>query len=179
MSRAGFRMVVVFGLALLAAAGCGDGAAPTPEAGAPKKIKVHPPKSGENAVAEATQTAATEPVFVYNPSGRRDPFLGLLAVKKPVGAQQAQPQTPLQEYELGQFRLTGVIRNSSGPAAMVMAPGGKSYVVKKGVKIGKNGGTIIAIEQDRIVVEERYYDFAGELRRDRQEIRFPNKAGDN
>lgn len=179
MSRAGLRMVAVFGLVLLAVAGCGDDATPAPEATAPQKIKVIPPKAGENAVAEESQPAAAAPVFVYNPSGRRDPFLGLLAVKKPVGAQQAQPQTPLQEYELGQFRLTGVIRNATGPAAMVMAPGGKSYVVKKGVKIGKNGGTIIAIEQDRIVVEERYYDFAGELRRDRQEIRFPNKAGDN
>jgi len=178
MSRAGFRMVAVFGLVLLAA-GCSDGTAPPPQPAAPQKIKVQSPKAGENAVAEGSQSTAAAPVFVYNPSGRRDPFLGLLAVKKPVGARQPQPQTPLQEYELGQFRLTGVIRNSSGPAAMVMAPGGKSYVVKKGVKIGKNGGTIIAIEQDRIVVEERYYDFAGELRRDRQEIRFPNKAGDN
>ena len=178
MSRAGLRMMVVFGLVLLAA-GCSDVNAPAPEAAAPQKIKVTPPKDGEKAVAEEIQTPAAEPVFVYNPNGRRDPFLGLLAVKKPVGAQPAQPQTPLQEYELGQFRLTGVIRNASGPAAMVMAPGGKSYVVKKGVKIGKNGGTIIAIENNRIVVEERYYDFAGELRRDRQEIRFPNKAGDN
>jgi type IV pilus assembly protein PilP len=178
MSRAGFRMMVAFGLVLLAA-GCSDGTAPAVEVTAPKKIKVQPPKAGENTVAEESQTPAAESIFVYNPSGRRDPFLGLLAVKKPVGAQQAQPQTPLQEYELGQFRLTGVIRNASGPAAMVMAPGGKSYVVKKGVKIGKNGGTIIAIENNRIVVEERYYDFAGELRRDRQEIRFPNKAGDN
>ncbi|MEZ4600218.1 MAG: pilus assembly protein PilP [Syntrophotaleaceae bacterium] len=116
------------------------------------------------------------PVYVYNPAGKRDPFETLLMIRKPVDDAN-EPRTPLQEFELGQFRLAGIIVGKDDPVAMVMAPGGKSYILKKGVKIGKNAGTVMDIQKDGVLVEERFYDFSGEFRKSIQKIELPEREG--
>ena len=117
-----------------------------------------------------------ETKYVYEAAGRRDPFLPLAEIRKPV-SNGGQPLTPLQKFDLGQFRLIGVIIGRNEPMAMVMAPGGKSYVLKRGIKIGKNAGRIIDIREDAVVIEERFYDFAGEYRTSVQEIQLPKQQG--
>jgi type IV pilus assembly protein PilP len=116
------------------------------------------------------------PRYVYEPAGRRDPFLPLAEIRKPV-SESGQPLTPLQKFDLGQFRLIGVIIGRNEPMAMVMAPGGQSYVLKRGIKIGKNAGQVIDIREDAVVIEERFYDFAGEYRTSVQEIQLPKRQG--
>jgi len=116
--------------------------------------------------------------FVYNPSGKRDPFVSLVTVRKPVVEQQV-PLTPLQQYDLSQFRLIAAIIGKDEPKAMVEAPGGKPFVLKKGVLIGKNSGVVIDINSQEVVVEEKYYDFSGAVRKAINKIEFPPKQGVN
>lgn len=115
------------------------------------------------------------PAFVYSATGKRDPFEALLTVQKPVT--DGQPLTPLQKFDLGQFRLAGIITGKDEPMALVMAPGGKSYILKKGVKIGKNAGTVVGVEQDGVIVEEKFYDFSGAFRKSIQKIQLPEREG--
>jgi type IV pilus assembly protein PilP len=61
--------------------------------------------------------------------------------------------------------------------AMVVAPDGKSYVLAKGVKIGKNNGVVIEINSDAVRVEEKYYDFSGNVIENIQEIAVPRREG--
>lgn len=129
-------------------------------------------RPGETMPAEGS---AQEP-YVYSPAGRRDPFIALLEIKKAIPVDEG-PLTPLQTFEVGQLRLAGVVVGHARPVAMVMVPGGKSYIVKKGDKVGKNHGTVIAINEQGVLVRERFYDFAGDIRENVQQIPLPKRSG--
>lgn len=139
--------------------------------------KVQPTKKAKT-VDVTPEEAKEEAAFVYDPSGKRDPFEALMSVKKPI-VQDQVPLTPLQEYDLGQFRLIGAIVGKGNPKAMVEAPGGKPFLLEKGVKIGKNNGIVVEINDSEVVVEERYYDFSGAVRTSLSKIQFPPREGVN
>ena len=63
------------------------------------------------------------------------------------------------------------------PKAMVVAPDGKSYILKKGVRIGKSNGVVREISRERILVEERYQDLSGMTHTNIQEIKVPKREG--
>lgn len=135
------------------------------------------------ALAEVEQQSAVQETvvnpeanFVYNPVGRRDPFRSLLEVRKPV-AERREPQTPLEQFDLSQIRMVGAIIGMDRPRAMVNAPDGKSYIVTIGTRMGKNNGKVVSIDQNSIVVEESFYDFADEVRTSRQAIELPKREG--
>lgn len=132
----------------------------------PDKIEVPP--------ADASQDA---PAFVYDPAGRRDPFESLVVLKKTPGAALDMPKTPLQGYELGQLRLIGVIIGKGQPRAMVVAPDGKSYILTKGIRVGKNEGVVKDITSEAVKIEEQYFEFTGEVRKSIQLIQLPKREG--
>lgn len=117
-----------------------------------------------------------EVTFVYVTEGRRDPFVPLTKIRRPIGETGA-PVTPLQKYDLTQFQLVGVIVGVGEAKAMVVAPDGKSYILAKGVKIGKNNGVILEISSKAIRIEEKYYDFSGNIIENIQEIPVPKRGG--
>lgn len=170
---------LVGGVLLLQLHGCGGEEPHGPQVSPNRKIRVKAERVAKDAAASQQADSEPEKVkYVYDPAGRRDPFEVLSMIKKPVVEQNAA-LTPLQKYDLGQFRLRAVILGKGEPAAMVEVPGGKAYVVKKGDKIGKNGGVITKVALETVFVEEKYYDFAGDLKRTRQEIRLSKKAGED
>ncbi len=130
--------------------------------------------SNEVAVVEEEKEAE----FVYISEGRRDPFVPLSKLRDSlVSVVDEEPQTPLQSYDVAQFKLVGVIVGKGAPKAMVVAPDGKSYVLAKGVKIGKNNGVIIGITSEAVSVREKYYDFSGNVIENIQEIIVPRREG--
>jgi type IV pilus assembly protein PilP len=84
---------------------------------------------------------------------------------------------PLESFDLLQFQLKGLIVGMGEPKAVVIAPDGKSYILKKGMRIGKNKGVIRDITRERILVEERYQDLSGAARIIIQEIKVPKREG--
>ncbi|MDY0269607.1 pilus assembly protein PilP [Trichloromonas sp.] len=172
-------LVGMIALALLAS-GCGQETPPAPpqKAAPGKKVEAPMPKADAKPVSEEEELKAAEPVFTYDPAGRRDPFVPLIEPKKPI-ATSNEPLTPLQQIELGELRLMGVIVGKGEPMAMVTAPGGKSYILKKGVKVGRNNGVVIGVDSEGISVREKYYDFVGEVRENLQKIQLPKREGAN
>lgn len=166
------------GFFLLAAglSGCSDEPASKPAVTKPKAVAKAPVKKAP-VVATKEEQAKKKQKFVYQAEGRRDPFLPLTAIRKPVGPVSQEPQTPLQQYDLDQYQLIGVIVGLESPRAMVVAPDGKSYILKKGVKIGKNNGVVLDISNEVIRVEEKYYDFSGNVRTNIQDIVVPKREG--
>ena len=156
-------------------AGCGEEIpenSPVPPPA--KKAISSPPKPVEDSTPAEDVSEPAPPKYRYDPTGR-DPFESLLEVKKPVSSERAL--TPLQKFDIGQLRLIGVIIGKGDPKAMVVAPDGKSYILKKGIKVGKNDGTVIGVTRDAVVVQERYIDFSGEVRTVVQEIMLPQREG--
>jgi len=73
--------------------------------------------------------------------------------------------------------LAGVIVGKGASKAMVIAPDGKSYILSKGVKIGKNSGVVITISSESVLVEEKYFDFSGNVIENILEISVPKREG--
>jgi hypothetical protein len=69
--------------------------------------------------------------------------------------------TPLQRYELPQLRLAAVVLDLSPPRAMLQDNSGMGYIVTPGTPIGRRRGVVKAIEQRRLIVEERIVDYYG------------------
>jgi type IV pilus assembly protein PilP len=105
--------------------------------------------------APATPAPAPEAEVAYSSVGKRDPFKSFLGdLGASVGAVTTRCSTPLGRFELDQLRLVAVITGLADPLAMVEAPTGVGYSVRKGACIGKNGGVVATIRTGEVVVTE-------------------------
>ena len=160
---------------ILLFAGCAEERTEPPAVSPPpKKVITSPPNQGGDVAPVESIAEPAPPKYRYDPGGR-DPFESLLEIKK-----SAIPEgslTPLQKFDIAQLRLIGVIVGKGTPTALVVAPDGKSYVLKKGIKVGKNDGTVVEVNQDAVLIQERFIDFSGEVRTVVQEIMLPKREG--
>lgn len=125
-------------------------------------------RAAETKLSPPAQAApAVPPDYRYSRAGRTDPFRPFvemdLALKKQreeaekkKAASAGRPISPLQQAELGQFRLLGIAGDEKRRTAIV-ADGTKKrfYPLFVGTYIGLNEGRVAAILSDRVVVEER------------------------
>ena len=166
-----YDLLIAALLALMLLAGC-NSEQPAPTAPPPSTAVAKPPAQ---AVAPPALEAAQPPEelkYVYAAQGRRDPFVPI------TGKRVASfSDNPLESFDLLQFQLKGLIVGMGEPKAVVVAPDGKSYILKKGLRIGKSKGVIRDINRDRILVEERYQDLSGTTRIIIQEIKVPKREG--
>lgn len=107
------------------------------------------------------QESNAEEGYRYEPSGKRDPFFSPLHRVTETQSVPDEAKTPLQRLDLGQFKLVGVILDTSEPKALVEDNSGLGYIVTRGTLIGSKGGVIRTIESRRVVVEEYEVDFYG------------------
>jgi Tfp pilus assembly protein PilP len=79
-------------------------------------------------------------------------------LKKKV-ATKARPISPLQQSEIGQFRLVGIAGDDKRRTAVVEdGTVKKFYPLFVGTVIGPNEGRVVEIHPDRVIVEERIED---------------------
>jgi type IV pilus assembly protein PilP len=120
-------------------------------------------------VAQAQERSAEEN-YRYEPSGKRDPFFSPLHRVTETAPVPDEAKTPLQRLDLGQFKLVGVILDTSEPKALIEDNSGLGYIVTRGTLIGAKGGVIRAIESRRVVVEEYDVDFYGKRQLHEREL---------
>jgi Tfp pilus assembly protein PilP len=106
--------------------------------------------------------------YRYETQGRRDPFETLVKEKPPVVEagpviDPQRPRGPLERFDLSALKLMGIVWGERGRRAVVRAPDGKGYFITVGMYMGQNGGKVIAIEEDHLVVEERHRDQQGDI----------------
>jgi type IV pilus assembly protein PilP len=134
---------------------------------------------GENIKAEATTApaisttpGAEQTAFIYDAAGKRDPFRPFDISPR----EENNNRTPLEQFELGQFKVTAVLSGES-PSASVELSDGKGFIVRKGMKIGLNGGEIIDIQPNKIVILESKVDFTGQKTQNTVELLLRNEDG--
>lgn len=125
-------------------------------------------RAAEAKAAPAAHAApAVPPDYRYSRAGKTDPFRPFLemdlaqkkrleeaAGKKRVAT--GRPLSPLQQAELGQFRLLGIAGDATRRTAIVADGSTKRfYPLFVGSSIGLNDGRVVAILPERVVVEER------------------------
>jgi len=115
----------------------------------------------------------------YSAVGRRDPFRPFTLDMRPEAPRVAL--TPLQRYELGQLTVVGTVWAVNPPRAMLEDSAGMGFIVSIGTPIGRNGGVVTGIEPERVIVEERIFDFYGKEQVNRVVMETPKddpaKAG--
>lgn len=145
-------------------------ASPTGIAPVEPMTEVHVESSGVQVARPAPSVIPDGPAYVYDPSGRRDPFEAFgktgQVVVDPAAPPPAVP-TPavlipqntgvlsaLERYDLGELQLVGVMWDIRNPKAMVKDPIGKLHVVRKDTRIGRNNGFVAAVREGELVIVE-------------------------
>ena len=105
---------------------------------------------------------------LYDPADKVDPFEPLIreAPKKnldsdtyadtgPIG------NHPLENIDLSQLKLTGILLAASGNRALVRESSGRGYVISKDTPIGTHRGRVADVLKDRVIVKEKMKDIRG------------------
>ncbi|MCR9096870.1 MAG: pilus assembly protein PilP [bacterium] len=124
-----------------------------------------------------TGYAAGEADYFYDPRGKRDPFRSIRFAADDSDEEQKRDFGPLGDFELGQLELSAVIWDAGNPRALILDPGGRSYIVREGSAIGKNNGQVIHIGDNLVLVKETYENFAGEQTTKDVELRIRLSQG--
>jgi type IV pilus assembly protein PilP len=103
-----------------------------------------------------TQTPPT-PAYSYNPEGRRDPFVSLVARGADgAGARSGKRAEGLAGLMVGEIALKGILQSGTGLLAIVQAPDGKSYVVRPNDRF--QDGVVKSITTDALVLLQEVND---------------------
>lgn len=100
----------------------------------------------------------------FSSEGKRDPFQPM-TVKTKTSSRPRENLSPLEQLELGQLKVTGIVWDIKEPKAMIEDNAGFGYIAQVGTPIGSHEGKIKAIHRDEVVVEEFYSDFYGAKKR--------------
>lgn len=104
-------------------------------------------------------TALSNEEYVYDPTGRRDPFKPYRAIRTDAPVQQrvATPGDtlePLQRLELETLSIVGILWDVRQPRALVKDANGNLHTLVRNTKVGRNNGYVAAIREGEIVVIE-------------------------
>lgn len=92
----------------------------------------------------------------------------------PPKVQIRRMRTPLEKIELRNLKLIAVMLADSGNRAILRAPNGKEYMVTEGTPIGINSGRVARILNRKIIIEEKFRNAAGVLRKVNRELSIEN-----
>ena len=160
--------------------------AATPPAAKPAEVK---PAVQQEAKQEARQDAPPleMPDYRYDPKGKIDPFKPFVRLELPTPSKKGPEKKkltghlmPLQRVALDKVRVTGIAGSSSKRVAMVEdgGGGGKGYLVYVGTLIGENGGKVIQILPDRVIVEEKLGESKGKEKMHRVALKLHKEEGE-
>ena len=144
-------LVATFSLAIVAVGAAEQAAPPAAQPTAPAKPQTPPP---------AQTMPIIDPAYVYEPAGRRDPFISLVGRGESTAAPAVRPPG-LSGLLIGEITVKGVVRDRQGFIAMVQAPDGKGYSLRRGTRVGPNNGVVSSITERGIIVQERFTDVYG------------------
>lgn len=108
------------------------------------------------------------PVFVYEPGGRRSPFMPATPIAAlgadPEPQQQQTPSRPrefLEQFPLDALRMVGTLETQGGSFGLVQTADGLIHRVAVGHRLGRNEGRIVAITEAGIALVETVADGQG------------------
>lgn len=141
--------------------------------------------SPENNLILEVKTAGVPEL--YNPENKIDPFMPIfregpkeeVEISQKVERERRVPRTPLERIDLSQLKLVGIIQSPSGNKGLVEEASGKGYIISMGSYMGTNGGRVVEISKDRVIVEEEVDDVLGKLTLQKREFKLQKPFGEN
>ncbi|MEE9524276.1 MAG: pilus assembly protein PilP [Thermodesulfovibrionales bacterium] len=108
----------------------------------------------------------------YTAKGRRDPFISIIALAEEKMTVRKKSTNPIENFDITDFKLLGVIYDGKDYFASVVLPDQKAYTLKKGMKVGLYGGKVDDITSNKLVVKEFVVDFMGQRKSKYTEIKL-------
>jgi type IV pilus assembly protein PilP len=114
-----------------------------------------PAQAAKPATTQTPPPPPPPPAYTYEPEGRRDPFVSLLARgSDPTSAASRPPGLP--GLLINEVIVKGIVRDRSGFIAMVQGPDTKTFIVRSGDKL--MDGTVKSITADTVVFSQDVND---------------------
>ena len=153
------KLVCFFILLSIVAAGCKEKAAPGKQSVAQK------PAAGSAAPAtvQKEEPKVEKEIYVYDPKGRRDPFMSLAQVSKPKTARKLGA-SPIENYDVDEIKVIAIAWDSRQYYALITLPDNKSYTIRKGMTLGLYNGKVVEITRDSIIIKEQVKDYRGQTK---------------
>ncbi len=167
-----WRALLVF-CALFAVA-CHQGETPTQPNVQTRAAKEAAKPAAPASVVNATDEKKDEALSAANLKNPFKPYI----VKVSLRAAVVTPITPLQKYEIEHLKLVAVMWGADGAYAMVEAPDGKGFSIRKGDLIGNRSGKVKKIDKNQVVVEERFTGAGGEVTTSEYALKLPLSKGE-
>ncbi len=101
--------------------------------------------------------------YVYDPTGKKDPFKPYRAPRVRGDNIQSAPIDPLILADLAEFKLVAILWNTPKPRALVQDKTGKSYTIQRNTRIGRNEGVVVDIRESEVIVVEKFDDGFGNI----------------
>lgn len=156
------------------------------EAQSPPPPPPPPPDGGASAATSSVQggpdslsielESFLEP-YIYDPKGRRDPFKPYVDAPGDETGVVAGPLLPLQQYDIEQLKLVGIIWNVTDPKAMFVDPKSQVHIVRRDERIGRKNGYVAVIREGEVVVVEAV-NVNGDLMYSTRVLKIQQKAED-
>jgi len=124
----------------------------------------------------AESFAGTGGTIVYDRTDLRDPFRSFEWERKELAIEDMDGG-PLEQFDVSQLSVIAVVWKTGSARALVEDPGGESYIIAKGTRIGKNDGTVTKIDDNLVVVNESYEDYLGNVTQKDVELRIRRSEG--
>ncbi|MBI5043389.1 MAG: pilus assembly protein PilP [Nitrospirae bacterium] len=118
------------------------------------------------------EKAAEKKEYVYDPTGKRDPFRSAILGESLRGKETLPP---LQRREISELKLIGIAWDKYGYNAMLETPDSKGYTIKVGTIVGPKKGVVKKITKRTVVIEEKYMDIIGEMKTREIIMELPSK----
>jgi len=113
------------------------------------------------AVVQKEELKVEKEVYVYDPKGRRDPFMSLVQEIK-TKPQRKKGATPVENFDVDEIKLIAIAWDTQQAYAMITLPDKKSYTIRKGMSLGLYGGKVMEITRDSVLIREQLKDYKGQ-----------------
>jgi len=108
--------------------------------------------------------STTNPEYIYDPEGKHDPFKPfILEINRPEEI-AGKPLHPLQQYDISQLKLVGIICKADNPRALLEDAAGNGYIIAPGSYVGNKGGQVIKISKKEVIITEKFTSILGETK---------------
>ena len=138
------------------------------------------PDFSKNRIAQKEQIKQQKPgsnkkTNAYNSTGKLDPFEDPFKKRTHGLAKKRMKRairSPLENIDLSQLKLVGIVISESGNKALLEDATGKGYTIKNGTYIGKKGGKVIEITKDKVLIEEEFENELGKINIKKTELKL-------
>ena len=153
-----------------------------PEPKSDISIQINDPANKMVVAARAATSRRLRPL--YDPAGKVNPFEPLFKETPKIKSESeayvhTDPEgtTVLENTDLSQLKLTGIILAASGNKALVRESSGRGHVISEGTPIGIHRGRVAGVLKDRVIVKEKMKDSRGKFFFKETELKLNKRNG--